>query len=151
MSIPYNDKELLESTKKHEGFRHTPYICSGGAQTIGYGTNLDAGITKRQASALMIQQHKDNLAWLAETYEWWHQLQDEQQRGIAEMVYQLGRTSFSKFKNTIAAIERKDYEAAAQGMENSLWARQTPNRVKHVAECMRSGIEPDLDLDEDEG
>ena len=35
-------KELLESLKRQEGFRSSPYRCPAGRVTIGYGHNLEA-------------------------------------------------------------------------------------------------------------
>lgn len=39
-SIP--SPALLAQLKRHEGFRAVPYLCTGHACTIGYGTNLQA-------------------------------------------------------------------------------------------------------------
>lgn len=33
---------LMAQLMRHEGFYATPYLCTAGACTIGYGTNLDA-------------------------------------------------------------------------------------------------------------
>lgn len=35
-------QQLLNQLERHEGFRARPYLCTAGACTIGYGTNLDA-------------------------------------------------------------------------------------------------------------
>ena len=35
-------QQLLTQLERHEGFRARPYLCTAGACTIGYGTNLDA-------------------------------------------------------------------------------------------------------------
>src|SRR5699024_12529627 len=71
---------------------------------------------------------------------------DEARQGVLlKMCFQMGigsaahGTGLLGFKNTLAMIERGDYESAAQGMMNSVWAKQTPNRAKRLAEQMRTG------------
>jgi lysozyme len=66
-------------------------------------------------------------------------------RGVlVAMTYQLkgGIAGLVKFKGTLAAIKRSDWEAAARGMLASLWARQTPGRARRTAEAMRTGAWP---------
>jgi lysozyme len=55
------------------------------------------------------------------------------------MSFQLGIAGLLKFKSTLAFIEAGDYENAATNMLKSLWAKQTPQRAKRLAEQMRSG------------
>jgi lysozyme len=56
------------------------------------------------------------------------------------MSFQLGVDGLLGFKNTLKMIEQRNYEAAAAGMLNSLWAKQTPERANRMAEQMRTGI-----------
>ena len=56
---------------------------------------------------------------------------------IAAMCYQLGRQGTSKFKKMFAAIEIRDYAAAADEMLNSKWAEQTTRRAQTMASIMR--------------
>lgn len=58
---------------------------------------------------------------------------------IYSMMYQLGVDGLAAFKNTLKSIAAGDFDAGADGMLNSLWARQTPGRAKRHAEVMRSG------------
>jgi lysozyme len=54
------------------------------------------------------------------------------------MVFQLGKTGVSKFKNMFAALKEYDYTRAAAEMINSAWYRQTPSRCEDLSELMRS-------------
>ena len=56
---------------------------------------------------------------------------------IINMVYQIGEGGVSKFKNMWKALDREDYGEASFQMMDSLWAKQTPNRAKKLAEKMR--------------
>lgn len=51
---------------------------------------------------------------------------------IANMMFNLGLTRFSKFKKFIKAIKDKNYEEAAKEMANSAWYQQVPNRAKRL-------------------
>ena len=52
---------------------------------------------------------------------------------IIEMVFQLGKTGVSKFKNMWKALSGLDYTTAASEMLDSRWAKQTPNRAKAMS------------------
>lgn len=58
---------------------------------------------------------------------------------IYSMMYQLGVEGLSTFSNTLKSIANGDFDGGADGMLNSLWAKQTPNRAKRHAQVMRSG------------
>jgi lysozyme len=51
------------------------------------------------------------------------------------MVFQLGETGVSKFKNMWKALEQNppEYTTAAMEMLDSRWAKQTPNRAEAMS------------------
>jgi lysozyme len=55
------------------------------------------------------------------------------------MVFQLGETGVSKFKNMWKALEQDPpaYSVAASEMLDSRWAKQTPNRANGLANLMK--------------
>jgi lysozyme len=55
------------------------------------------------------------------------------------MCFNLGVTRLGGFVNTLAAMKRGDYEAAADGMMKSLWASQVGRRAQRLAKMMREG------------
>ena len=63
-------------------------------------------------------------------------LPQEAQRIIANMMFNLGRTRFCKFKNMIEAINKNQWQKAAQEMKNSLWYRQVTNRAERLIKRM---------------
>lgn len=130
---------LLE---QQEGFRATPYRDSRGFLTIGYGTNLDAGITHDQAKALMDCQLAANEAAL-QAYPWFAGL-DEVRRGVIEnMAYNIGVSGVLEFKDMLAAIEAKDWPEAAHQMRASKWRVQVGDRALVLADIMETGVMPD--------
>jgi lysozyme len=66
---------------------------------------------------------------------------DEQAEEILiEMVFQLGKTGVSKFKNMWKALAEKNYIGASYEMLDSRWAKQTPNRAKAMADLMKACV-----------
>lgn len=137
--IKPNDKILLASIREHEGFSATPYRCSAGYLTIGYGTNLDAGITYSQAEALVAEHLRVDMAWLVDTYPWMDQLSPQRQRAFVEMLYQLGSRTFRKFAPTLEYAQRGEWETVCARLRKTKWARQTPVRVEHVCKLLMAG------------
>ena len=130
---------LLE---QQEGFRAKPYRDSRGFLTIGFGTNLDAGITREQAEALMQQQLDDNELALM-MFPWFAGL-DLVRRGVIEnMAYNMGVSDVLGFEDMIAAIEAKDWPEAARQMRASKWAVQVGDRVDVLSDIMETGEMPD--------
>ena len=54
------------------------------------------------------------------------------------MIFQLGETGVSKFKNMWKALEQShpEYSTAASEMLDSRWAKQTPNRAQGMSAQM---------------
>lgn len=151
----------IDLVKRHEGFRSrvycdlcgyaiertvaTPglwgcrYGCAGGNLTIGYGTSLEVGIIRSEASALLIPR----LAAAADAikdFSWYARLSTARLAALIDMVYTLGQAGFANFAAMHAALERGDYAAAADAILDSEWAReQAPARAKEDAALMRTG------------
>jgi lysozyme len=135
-----NRDELRSMLVLHEGLRLKPYKCTAGKLTIGVGRNLDDnGITQAEAFHLL---ENDIIAVeddLDRTWPWWRQMTDARQQVLADMAFNLGITRLGGFVNTLAAMKRGDYEAAADGMLASLWASQVGRRAQRLAKMMREG------------
>lgn len=136
--------DRIENLKRREGFRGKVYKDTEGYPTIGYGHKLTEeeikkgtykeGLTKEQAEELLkkdVVKHDNEAKKLSEEKGIeWNLLTQMQKDALKDMVYQLGKGSASKFKNTLKAVKEGRYEDAATGAGKSLWAKQTPKRVK---------------------
>ena len=132
--------ELEREIADDEGFRAKPYRCTSGKLSIGYGTNIQDGITREEALLLMRHRLGKVVDALESRLPSWHKLTDERRRVVANMGYQLGIGGLMGFKRMLAALERGDYEAAAREMLDSKWAkRDTPGRAGRLAVRMRRG------------
>ena len=143
------ETRLREQLIRDEGEVLHAYTDTEGYWTIGIGRLIDrrkgGGITKAESAYLFNNDLERVQKQVFDALPWARQLDEARQGVLLNMCFQMGLgnaaqgTGLLGFKNTLAMIERGDFESAAQGMMNSLWARQTPNRAKRLAEQMRTG------------
>jgi GH24 family phage-related lysozyme (muramidase) len=68
----------------------------------------------------------------------WEGFPGEVQEILANMMFNMGRTRLSKFKNFNAALEQGDWAKAAVEGRDSLWYRQVTNRAERLMERMEN-------------
>ena len=140
-------ERLLKSVKEHEGYRNKVYLDTLGKRTVGVGHLCVEDFwedDKEYAEDFLMDILKKELQ---EAIRGAKQLMedhgcadiDEQAEEILiEMVFQLGMTGVSKFKNMWKCLAEQNYIGASFEMLDSRWAKQTPNRAKSMAELMKS-------------
>lgn len=57
---------------------------------------------------------------------------------LVSMAYNMGYKTLSTFKNTLRAAREGNYAAMADGMEKSLWYRQTGHRARELVKRVRT-------------
>lgn len=134
-------RETLQ-IKKDEALRLKPYYDTEGHLTIGYGLNLDNGITKDEADLLCSMRVANAYGdlWKVFTKETADYLayKDPERAGVfVNMLYNLGSARFNTFRRMIAAVERKDWETASKELLDSKYARQVGHRALRLAERLR--------------
>ena len=122
----------------NEGFRSLPYHDTQGLLTIGYGCNLDAGWDQGLAETVLQYQMRKSEQQL-HNYPWYTGLDVVRQSVMAEMCFNLGLGRLLGFHDTLAALGRKDWQAAHDGMLASLWSRQVGLRATTLAALMLNG------------
>ncbi len=130
---------MYEMLKRHEGFRGKPYRCTAGKLTIGYGLNLDAGITEEEASYLLEMRVNTIVDDLIGLVDFWYKLTPVRKDVLVNMAYNLGVPGLMKFKETLRLMREEDYESASDQMLKSLWAKQVPTRAKELSDLFRRG------------
>lgn len=150
-------EKLIEDLKRDEGEepRHLwdtpglqPYLDSEGHLTIGYGRLLDpdigGGLSEEEAEFLLANDIEKVTSELDRELPWWCYLHEDVQRGLANMVFQLGMPRLLGFKKTIAHLKAGRYVKAADEClrgtkpgSTSKWAQQTPKRAKRVSKLLR--------------
>jgi lysozyme len=137
LSVTDKAKALL---KIHEGFEEKVYFCPANKLTIGYGRNLqDRGINEEEADYLLNNDVNLAINELESIIPNFHKIDSNRQSALIDMIVNLGRPKFLKFKNTIKAIKNENWELASKEMLNSKWARQVPNRAMLLSNIVRYG------------
>lgn len=119
-----------------EGFSASMYQDHLGNWTIGHGiTNL----TEEESMAVVHIRLSHLSDYLTVKYDWFHRLNTTRKAVVLSMVYQLGKTGFSKFKKTIKALSESDWITAGAEAKDSKAYRQTPNRWDRQIELLIEG------------
>jgi len=105
-----------------EDLKLKPYRDSRGKLTIGVGRNLDdIGITEEEALHLLDNDIKRVRAEAIQNFSWFLTLSNARQIVLQSMIFNLGLSGVKNFKGMLAAIEKNDFEEAADEMLLSLW------------------------------
>ena len=139
-----NYDKLLESVKKHEGYRNKVYLDTLGKRTVGVGhlcvENFWEDDKEYEEDFLMDILKKDLQQAIRQANSMCEGLKisEDAKIIIIEMIFQLGGTGVSKFRKMWQALQQDppDYAEASVQMLDSRWAKQTPNRAKEMARLM---------------
>ncbi len=115
--------DFIEDIKEREGWRPNPYRCPKGHLTIGYGINLDVGITKEQGELLLLCKATEVYLEVEKKLPVFKRLSPARRGVLLDMAYNVGVGGLLKFKNMIHALILADYNLAADEMLNSQWHR----------------------------
>ena len=146
----------IERLKSAEALGLEEYVDSEGNKTIGFGhlteykpltdSNGDrvTQIDVDQAEQLLMTDYAKTQSQLYNEYPWVKDQPPEIQNMLTDLGFNMGvgsadkRNGLSSFQNTLGHIKNGDYDRAADGLENSLWYRQTGRRAKSTVEWLRN-------------
>lgn len=136
-------KEFFSRVKQsliaHEGFENYPYTDTVGKITIGIGYNLsDRGIDNEWINKQFQEDVNYFYGQLCE-FPWFHLMNEDRQIILIDMAF-MGWKRFLEFKEMISALEKRDYQRAADEMLDSEWAEEVGHRAIVLANGMRKGI-----------
>lgn len=143
-----NIQNLVEILKVNEGLRLTPYRCTAGKLTIGYGhtgPSVVEGIkwTKQTAEHVLLNDARNVAADLDWHLPWWRRLSDTRQEALADMAFNLGMKRLQGFQKMLEALQRGQWQEAAAQCLDSRYARQVGNRAKRNAFVFEHGRWPE--------
>ena len=128
---------LIASIKKNEGYISTVYKDSLGIDTIGYGFAIKDLELEEDLCHVILQRKLKRLEKEVSTrFGWLKKMPPSVKDIVLEMCYQMGVTGVSKFKKTIAYLEKSEWKNASIEMLDSRWAKQTPGRAKELSSRM---------------
>ena len=138
---------LLQSVKQHEGYKDHVYLDTRNKRTVGVGhlcveDHWEDGVAYPEEMLMKVLKDdlKNAIRGAEELCSDCPVLEDQAKEIITEMVFQLGKTGVSKFRNMWKALgqDPPQYDVAATEMLDSRWAKQTPNRAKEMSNHMGS-------------
>lgn len=125
--------------RRYEGFSKLPYKCPTGHLTIGYGHNLENGISAKVALFILQEDLSRAERAVKDAFPWWWKLDDARQFVLVDMAFNMGLAGLKGFKKMLAAIESGDFDKAAEEMLDSKYGRQVVHRARLNAEIMKTG------------
>ena len=134
-------RQLLEHD---ESCVYQVYKCSEGIETLGighrivpqdkeFGWPVGAPVTEERVAELFKQDVTiaiNDAKWLVRDFD---DLPEDAQVTVASLCFQLGRSRYSKFVKHLAAIEARNWKAAADQLRDSKLYKQTTNRTERHA------------------
>lgn len=142
MSSEERDK-LRSQLIDHEGERLQLYRCPAGYLTIGVGRNLEAnGISEAESRFLLDNDINRCINEAVAKFPWFPDVDPVRQRAIVDLIFNMGIGTFQTFRRTLTYLATRDYDQAANALEQSQWYRQVGRRGRRVVAMVRTGEDP---------
>jgi lysozyme len=128
--------QAVTQLRRDEGRRPRAYQDTRGVWTVGYGHNLSTGLL---TEAAMLQILRDDLQAVqapCRALPVWAHLSPPRQGVLLNMAFNLGMAGLRRFERMLAALDVRDYPAAAREMLDSDWARQVGTRADRLSRQM---------------
>lgn len=124
--------EVLHAYQDHLGY-----------WTIGVGILIDkrkgGGLRKEESDFILNNRIRLQTAEVEKALPWVSTLDEPRKAVLVGMAFQMGTGGLLGFVNTLLMVKRRQYKEAGEGMLDSLWAKQTPDRARRMAKQMETG------------
>jgi len=144
--------QIIAILNFEEGYREAPYLDTQGFPTVAGGIRIGPKGASLSNYIFRVPRRAGDV-WKQCIIE--AKVQEMQQRqlihqalltcnqartdALISMAYQMGVNGLALFRDMLTSIAQSNFDAAANAMLDSLWARQTGGRARRHAEVMRSG------------
>lgn len=145
--------KLKQSMRKSEALKLELYACPKGKLTIGYGHNLDNGISLQVAELILENDILNIKLELIDKIPFFKNLDDIRQNVLLEMAFNMGVPHLLEFKKTLQFMLKKDFINASIEMLDSQWHRdfvkydlldgkksKEPLRSEYLSKVMKEGV-----------
>lgn len=140
---------LREDLKRDEGVKYEIYLDHLGKPTFGighliieedqeYGQPVGTFVNESRVNECFENDVQTVLRDCKRMFQDFDVLPEEAQLVIANMMFNLGLTRFSKFRNFKAAVDARNWEQAAEEMIDSKWYWQVTNRANRLVARIRA-------------
>jgi len=140
--------QLRKELEADEGCKHETYLCSENVVTGGIGhmitewddekyTEIGVEIPEEQVKAWFDKDIETVLSDCELLYDDFEHLPNDAQLIIANMMFNLGYPRLKKFVKMKAAVDKRDWNEAANQVIDSNYYRQLPNRAGRLVKRLR--------------
>lgn len=130
---------VLPRLKTEERFRAHIYTDTEGHPTIGYGLNLDAGLSERVAATVLLEQLQE-LHEILSRYTWYAGLDEIRQGVCLDIAFNDGLHGLLGFPRMLAALAAKDWVTAQS--ECHVKNPELQERYNALAKILLTGTTP---------
>jgi lysozyme len=140
-------EKLREQLIIDEGVKYETYLDHLSLKTCGIGhlcredepefdLELGAKVSEERVTELFEQDIQTVIQDCKKIYDDWDKLPEEVKQIIANMMFNLGRPRYSKFRKHIQAVMDGNWKESANQMRDSRWYRQVTNRAERLCKRM---------------
>jgi lysozyme len=138
---------IIPLLKYEEGFSSKPYKCTAGVWSNGYGnthgvTAKTKPVTLEEAERALMLEAGKCVSDVSKALPWSSTLDICRRDVLVSMRYQLGLNGLLDFPMFLKAMRDGKWEEAARQLRNSLFYRQTTNRVERLIAMVLTGEYP---------
>ena len=131
----------LRQIEEREGFRSHVYTDTiSGAETIGYGFNVSAGIGEGLGRVIAAWQLADAHRRFEADWPPFSGFSGRIQWALAQVAFQLGVRGAERFHDELDAIQSRNVQAAVAAVRNSVWYNETPVRAEDLIRVLREDL-----------
>ena len=138
---------LREELKIDEGCKYEVYLDHLGLPTFGIGhlitkddpeyqMGMGTPIDEIRVNEVFEQDINVTIGECRRLFDDWDKLPEEVKQIIANMMFNLGRPRYSKFRKHIQAVMDGNWQESANQMRDSRWHKQVPNRAERLCKRM---------------
>jgi lysozyme len=152
---------LLTDLERDEGYRAAPYLDTAVPPkwTVAHGRNLEASpltgpewkalldakeialsISPNGAARLLGNGITAAQTQCTQAFGWWPQLDEVRREVLVNLTFNMGMQRLVGFKNMLAAVQRGDYDIAADELLDSAYSKQVGARAQRLANQLRTGV-----------
>ena len=140
-----NIAKLRADLEADEGIKHETYMCSENKLTFGvghlvlksdpeYSQPVGTPVSPERVTECFNADIQTTIEDCRIIFRDFDGFPEEAQLCLANMCYQLGRPSLSKFVKSVGYANEHMWSELSEEILDSRWARQTPNRAKRISE-----------------
>jgi len=144
-----NRERVQEQLAIDEGVIYNIYKDHLGYPTFGighlilesdaeYGQSVNTPVSEERVTEAFQADLDIAISECKALYDQWDDFPDEVQEILVNMMFNMGRTRLSKFKNMNTALNNADWVTASTEGRDSLWYRQVTNRAERLMERLQN-------------